>query len=80
MLSKAYLEALSDIDLDALLDGALEDLIEHDVCNHLHLALGELPEDDDLIYSVQELWPAVPQQQTSERHMDVIGTMKQRLL
>ena len=55
---ETHLEALSDINLDALLCGPAKHLIQHDVGNHLDLALSELPEDDDLVNSVEELWPA----------------------
>ena len=37
---------------------ALEHLLQHDVGNLLHLHLGELAEDDDLIQTVEELGPA----------------------
>ena len=54
----ACLETLGDIDLDALGLRAGKDLCQHDVRDLLHLLLGELPEDDDLVQPVQELWPA----------------------
>ncbi len=53
------LEALGDVDLDALALGAHEDLLEHDVRDLLHLRLGQLAEDDDLVQPVQELGPEV---------------------
>ena len=62
MPGATHLEALCDIDRDALLEGPREHLLEHDVGNLLHLALGQLAEDDDLVQPVQEFWPAQPQQ------------------
>lgn len=56
-----HLEALSDVNLDALLLGAVEDLLQHDVGNLLDLALGQLAEHNDLVQPVQELGPAHPQ-------------------
>ena len=57
-----YLEALCDINLDALLLCPDEDLFQHDVSNLLDLALGQLAEHNDLVQPVQELWPAGRQQ------------------
>jgi hypothetical protein len=53
-----HLEALCDVDLDALLCCASEDFLEHDVCDLLHFALGQLAEYDDLVQPVEELRPA----------------------
>ena len=55
---KSHLEALRDIDLDALGLRTCKHLVQHDVCNLLHLCLGELAEHDDLIQPVQEFGPA----------------------
>ena len=48
-LRQDYLEALCDINLDLLLLSPLEDLAKHDVCDLLHLTLGQLSEHNDLI-------------------------------
>ena len=48
-----YLESLCNVNLDFLLLRPLEDLAEHDVCNLLNLALGQLSEDNDLIQPAQ---------------------------
>jgi hypothetical protein len=56
----AHLEALGDIDLDALDLSALEDLCEHDVSDLLHLALAQLPEHDDLVQPASHFFLSTP--------------------
>jgi hypothetical protein len=64
------LELLCDLDLQALLLAALEHVLQHDVRNLLHLLLRELPEHDDLVQAVEELWPEVALQLLVDQALD----------
>merc|ERR1719414_2086695 len=53
--STALLESPRDVQLDALGLSAADDVREHDVGDLLHLVLGQLAEDDDVVQAVEEL-------------------------
>mmetsp|Transcript_47391 Transcript_47391/g.90492 ORF Transcript_47391/g.90492 Transcript_47391/m.90492 type:complete len:201 (+) Transcript_47391:338-940(+) len=71
-IHKPILEALCNRQVHALFLHALEHLVQHDVRNLLHLQLGQLPEHNNFIETVQKLGAEVLLELLVHQRLDAV--------